>query len=473
MAAISVITLLTLPGTALAAPPSNDNFADAFVIGALPFSDSVDISQATIEEPNEPQACFFMERTIWYSFTPMANTAVRVDTEGSSFSTNLNVYQAAGIGLGGLSFLTCASFGNPVSFIAQAEITYYIQGGGVFGSSGILNINLQEIPPPPNDNFANPTAIPGLPFSDSIDASAATVEEPDEPTPSCIARSDLSGTIWYAFTPADGGSISAYLNAPFSTVIAAYTGSSLNNLSQIGCRAFGGRVTFVAEAGATYYFQAGGLFGGRGQLQFNLETTPPPVAQFGLSPFDPSVFDTVQFFDFSFDPGDVGIQSHEWNFGDSATATGCCPTHRYAADGDYTIHLAVTTLDGRTASTSQVVQVRTHDVTIVKLAAPKTASAGQTRSIEISLRNSRYPETVEVQLFKSTPQGYQFVGSLIQTVPVRPSNRTTRFSILYTFTSEDAAIGKVTFRTVANLLNARDALPADNEAISPPTRVTR
>jgi len=58
-------------------------------------------------------------------------------------------------------------------------------------------------------------------------------------------------------------------------------------------------------------------------------------------------------------------------------------------------------------------------------------------------------------------------------VPVRPSNRTTDFNFSYTFTSEDAAIGKVTFRAVASIIEARDALSADNEAISSPTKVGR
>jgi hypothetical protein len=33
----------------------------------------------------------------------------------------------------------------------------------------------------------------------------------------------------------------------------------------------------------------------------------------------------------------------------------------------------------------------------------------------------------------------------------------------YTFTAADARIGKVTFKVIANLVGARDALPADNE----------
>ena len=79
-----------------------------------------------------------------------------------------------------------------------------------------------------------------------------------------------------------------------------------------------------------------------------------------------------------------------------------------------------------------------------------------------------------MDLYKSIPGGFQLVGSYIQSVPVRPANRTTAFTFNYTFTTSDASVGKVTFRAVASIVNARDALPADNEAISsPPTKVTR
>ncbi len=104
---------------------------------------------------------------------------------------------------------------------------------------------------------------------------------------------------------------------------------------------------------------------------------------------------------------------------------------------------------------------------------PKAASAGQTRQIVVGINSRRYPETVEVQLFKSVPGGFQQVGVLTQSVPVRPSNRTTDLSFSYTFTGADVQVGKVTFKAVARIVDARDALPADNEAIASPTKVNK
>ncbi|MFL6029840.1 MAG: PKD domain-containing protein, partial [Gaiellaceae bacterium] len=191
-------------------------------------------------------------------------------------------------------------------------------------------------------------------------------------------------------------------------------------------------------------------------------------------PGDPSIFDTVQFFDFSSDPAEIGISSRHFDFGDGTSADGCCPTHRYAADGNYTVTDTVATPDGRSASQTQTVSVRTHDVTIAKLTVPQSGSAGQTRSITVGVTDARYPETVAVELQRSAPGGdFVTVGTLTQDVPLRSLNRTTSFAFTYTFRSEDATVGKVTFKAVATIAGARDALPGDNVAIALPTKVGR
>jgi PKD repeat protein len=452
---------------------SNDNFADATVITALPFfGDSVDISGATVEPDERAPSCAFGNssgKTVWYTFTP-ATTGQVSFTINAPFSTVVAVDTGA---VDGLAEVIChGPFGGPSNFVAQAGTTYHFQLDGMFGGSGVLQFNLVAILPPPNDNFAAATPVPALPFDVTVDLTAAS-SEAGEPTPSCGSGSPTS-TAWYRFTPAQTGSISASAFAfGFSSVVAAYTGTSLTNLTQVGCGAFGSRVTFRAVANTTYYFQVGGLFGQTGSLEFRLEVPPPPVANFFFFPFDPSVFDLVQFVDQSFDPGGVGFAPQAWTFGDGTTGTSGNPTHRYAADGDYTVQLTVTTLDGRTAVATQTVHVRTHDVAITRFATPNAASSGQTRRIVVSINSKRYDESVEVQLFRSVPGGFQQFGSLTQFVPMSPKNGTTDFAFSYTFTADDATIGKVTFRAVAVVSGARDALPADNEAIAPPTKVSR
>jgi len=466
MGAIAMVGVA--PSAASAAPPTNDSFASATVVSSLPFSTTVDTREATWDE-SDPWDCD-SNGSVWFSFTPATNTVVRADTFGSDYDTVLSAWTGS---QGSLSLLACNDDANGgqsrVTFSATAGTTYYFMAasccGGGYDGGGSLRFSVEEATPPPNDNFADAMTVNGIPFSNQQDLSAATIE-PGEPT-GCL---NTSRTVWYSFTPTSTQSLSARVNQ-YGSGVAVYTGSSLADLARIACEDYYYYpATFRAEVGRTYFFQVGQQYGSA-PVTFSLAVAPNPVAEFYYYPSDPSSFDTVSFSDYSSDPGNVGISSREWNLGDGTTSTERYVYHRYAADGDYTVRLGVTTPDGRTASTSRVVRVRTHDVSITRLAVPATAHVGQTIGITVNLQNTRYDETVTVTLDKSSPSGYRTVGSLTQLVQVKPAGQFTRFSFSHTITEEDLAIGKVTFRATAAISGSRDALSADNQLLSTPVNV--
>ncbi|PYQ00004.1 MAG: hypothetical protein DMF82_23245, partial [Acidobacteria bacterium] len=401
---------------ALASPPANDNFADAGMISALPFTDSGDLNGTTLE-PGEQGFCSYQPQTVWYTFTPSTTTTISADLNGSQYGLVLTAYQSNG---GNLGVLSC-TFGGSLTFTANAGTTYYFQVGSYYSGPAQMQINVREIPPPANDDFGNPTPVGALPFNDSADMTAATTEA-DEPV--TAGGFPIAGSAWYVFTPTESQSLtaSASLCCTYAT-LAVYTGDSLTGLTHVK-----------------------------------------------------SVFDVVQFNNASYDPVGVGFQSATWSFGDGSSDTAFYSSHRYASDADYTVKLTVTTLDGRIGSATQTVHVKTHDVAITKFTAPNAASAGQTRQLSVAVNNSRYAETVQVQLLKSVPGSYnsfQPVGTLTLSVPAAPRNQTTPFAFSYTFTNDDAAVGKVSFEAVATIVNARDAQSADNTAITLPTKVNR
>ena len=112
----------------------------------------------------------------------------------------------------------------------------------------------------------------------------------------------------------------------------------------------------------------------------------------------------------------------------------------------------------------------TRDVAITKLAVPQSARVHQTKTITIGLENNRGSE-MSLPHSRTTTPSWDFIGQSTQLVPGKSKNRTTSFVFSYTFTPEDATIGKVTFRAVASVNAGRDALPGDNELIAPPTTV--
>jgi hypothetical protein len=119
-------------------------------------------------------------------------------------------------------------------------------------------------------------------------------------------------------------SLSAHLDYSFSPFIAVYTGNSLADLREMACKWEEDWWPFHAKAGATYYFQVGAMWNDGDWLTFHLEVLPPPEACFYFYPYVPSVFDTVWFYNNSWDPAGVGMdfESSVWDWGDGTTSTG-------------------------------------------------------------------------------------------------------------------------------------------------------
>src|SRR5687768_6132497 len=83
---LAALAVVAAPASRAAAPP-NDNFASATVIGALPFTDSLN----TVEATNEFDDPIYGGNTVWYAYTPITSGYVTADTFGSDYYTYLNV----------------------------------------------------------------------------------------------------------------------------------------------------------------------------------------------------------------------------------------------------------------------------------------------------------------------------------------------------------------------------------------------
>ncbi len=438
---LAILVLGVLP--ALAAAPANDNFVYVTQIDSLPFSDGIDTSEATPSGDDPHPSCNYYstyEATVWYQFTATDSKLMTTNTAGSNYTTNVGIYTG---GLGSFEEIACVMYNDPVSFWAEAGVTYSIMIAAVSGPGG---------PYPPPGGYGG-----WLEFSMDV-------------APPPVAYFNYYSAPWYglrafqffnqSYDPAcPGCGMSTYWDFGDGTTSTDWYPS--HQYQTDGSYWVSLTVTTFDGREATYE-------------QELVVSTPPPVANFDPNPYNPSIFDTVYFSNWSNDPACYWCgMSAAWDFGDGTTSSEWSPSHQYSADGDYTVNLTVTTTDGRTASTSRPLQVRTIDVAVYGFTVPQSARVGQTRSVNVDVSNTRYPVTVEVQLYKSTVGGWQWFGSLQQYVPVRSSNRTTRFEFSYTFTKENAQLGKINFKAVAVVVNGRDAIPTNNEAISLPTKVAR
>jgi PKD repeat protein len=458
--ATATIAVSALATTATAAPPDNDAIAAAMPIATLPFVVTADLTEAT-REAAEPSNCGFDGPTVWYRFTPTSNVVLGARaTDGAATSVYLEFSPDF------LHPLGCTRSVDPVPFIAFTGSSYLIQVGTASDVAGTTELTVEQYPGPPNDDFAQATAFSDVPFSDTIDIAGAGIE-PGEPIESCSTF--VANSAWYAFTPTVAGVYSARSQADgFLSNADVFTGSSLNELTRVACGGSGQSASWVGQPGQTYYLRLGTQFMAQ-TASISVDLAAPPTAGYVWSPSSPSIHDTVQFFDTSSDGANLGIESWTWDFGDGTSGQGPAPTHRYAADGDYPVTLSVTTVDGRHAAVTNTISVATHDVRIVALDVPKKAPVGRTETITVRVANNRYAETVQVQLMRSRPTGFETFASSTQLVPVRSNNKTTDFRFSYTFTADDARLDRVTFGAVATIDGHNDALAGDNEALATTT----
>ncbi len=252
-------------------PPVNDGLLDAVPIETLPFNDSVDVTAATTQR-GEP-SCYVNQSTVWYSFSPDEDTNVVADSNGSDYPTVIGIWTESKFGL---IREECGVPDSAIALEAEAGETYFFQVSRFpdyffpgpepepFEPPGFsLRFNLFIAVPPANDDFANAQPVASLPFTMTVNNLTAT-DEDGEPTPSCLQPYGLEYTLWYSYTATRDEILVADTegSSPYDIAIGVYTGDALADLTEAACAplfSFPMRAGFEAEAGQTYYFQAGTL----------------------------------------------------------------------------------------------------------------------------------------------------------------------------------------------------------------------
>ncbi len=156
---------------------------------------------------------------------------------------------------------------NPRRFARRTQLAFLFMLVAVFW---LLSGPQPASAVPANDNFANATVIASVPYTITQQNGGATTE-PGEPLP-C---GNKGATSWWRFTPTVDMQVTAdTVGSAYDTVLAVYTGSAVNALTNLACNDdFSGtqsQVSFLGRAGVTYQIQAGGKFQAAGQLTLNV-----------------------------------------------------------------------------------------------------------------------------------------------------------------------------------------------------------
>lgn len=150
---VGLLTLGIVPAV-LAAAPSNDLFTGATAISSLPFSDSLDTTEATTDsddaQANATCGAPATDASVWYSLAGN-DEFVTVDVSGSNYSAGALV--ATGT-QGSLTTVACGPGGT--AFLAESGTTYFIlvfddQQDGDGQNGGSMSINVTSAPAPSVD----------------------------------------------------------------------------------------------------------------------------------------------------------------------------------------------------------------------------------------------------------------------------------------------------------------------------------
>jgi hypothetical protein len=143
--ASAVVGLGVAGGPAWAQAPPNDTFEQATQITSVPFSQTLDTSEATTDSTDAEAlaACGIPvtgAATVWYEYTPSADQSLVVSTSGSTnYTTGVAVLTGSP---GSLSAVTC--FAGIGTFSATASQTYHIVVADIGGGNGgTLNLSVE------------------------------------------------------------------------------------------------------------------------------------------------------------------------------------------------------------------------------------------------------------------------------------------------------------------------------------------
>jgi len=343
-------------------PPPGDECSTA-----IPFCGGTISGTTTTFTPNGSYpVCGFANNSnsVWYSIVGNGG-AMPISLCGSSFDTYLSVYT------GTCGALTCVAsnddfcgFQSEVTVPTTAGTIYYIEVKGYNTSSGTYILNT-PVTTPANDNCSAAVTITSGTISGSTDCSTV-----DAVPLAGTASAPTAGGVWYTYTPACSGSITASVctGTTFDSQISVFTGACGASVAVDGNNDFcatQSSVTWAGTAGTTYSILVHGNGTATGPFSLNLVQVDAiaPVADIAVLPPVNSICA-------------VTLTAPTATDNCAGSINGTTPQTYYSLNGTYNVIWTYDDGNGNTATQTQSVTVNDIIAPVSQLPGDTTISAG-------------------------------------------------------------------------------------------------
>jgi len=258
-------------------PTNNDFVARSRITGTASII-KADNTLASAELGEPDHAGFPAAHSLWWIYTAPANGVVLLNASASSIDASLDVY--TGTALNALTGVasTSGSTESAVRFQVAAGRPYQIALDSPDGGTGAIQLDLNFMPLPANDNFAHRQQLSGNEFKLQANNRGATREagEPNHTgTPGCAS-------LWWSWTAPMNGEITFTLTSPTgaSLLLGVYTGNVLTNLTPVSTQfQYPAAYLVTVEKGVTYQIAVDSPIDPLqpGPFEFDVNFSPEPV----------------------------------------------------------------------------------------------------------------------------------------------------------------------------------------------------
>ena len=260
--------------------PGNDAFAHAQELPGARGSLSASTRRATGEalEPDHGGISAPLA-SLWYRWTAPSDGLFSIGTQGSDFDTVLAAYSGTQ-----LNALVERGFNDDFYGLQSAldlqvhagDVLYVVVDGYVDSVGEVqLDYALNVLTVPGNDDFAGSIEIVGNTSVQGSNISGGG--EPGEPNHAGVAI-PLSSSWWTWVSPDDGSVEISTGNSDFDTVLAVYTGSQMQALSQVAANddsvGLTSLVRFATSADTRYRIAVDGYAQDSGNIQLSVNFAP-------------------------------------------------------------------------------------------------------------------------------------------------------------------------------------------------------